>query len=214
MKKILAAVLLACSSLIYPVVAAEEATTSASETFKTKPQVVIETSKGDITLELFPNKSPITTENFLYYVNNKHYDGTLFHRVIKRFMIQGGGFNAKLEEKQTREPIVNESKNRLRNRKYTVAMARTPDPDSARAQFFINVRNNINLDYRANRPGYAVFGKVIKGMEVVDEIARQRTTSLQGFDDFPKQPIFIKRAYVINQSPDEAEVESKQQDQQ
>ena len=115
-------------------------------------------------------------------------------------MIQAGGFTRKLEEKPTLEPIKNEAKNRLRNRKFTVAMARTNEPDSARAQFFINLRNNVNLDYRPKRPGYAVFGKLVDGMAVAEDIARVKTTSLgAGFDDFPEKLIKIKRAYVLGE---------------
>src|SRR5215831_1629089 len=140
--------------------------------------VVMETSLGTIKLELFPDKSPITVKNFLGYVDDKFYDGTIFHRVISNFMIQGGGFESGLKEKGTKAPIKNESTNGVSNERGTIAMARTGDPDSATAQFYINVEDNNgkgkfkqrNLDSVRGMPGYAVFGKVIDGMDVVDKI--------------------------------------------
>lgn len=140
------------------------------------PVVVIETSMGDIKVELDQGRAPITVKNFLQYVDDKHYDGTVFHRVISNFMIQGGGFNEQLEEKPTREPIKNESNNGLSNKRGTIAMARTSDPDSASAQFYINVQDNDGLDRNPRNPGgYAVFGKVIAGMDVVDQIREVET---------------------------------------
>lgn len=133
------------------------------------------TNQGAIELELDSEKAPITAKNFERYVTEGFYDGTIFHRVIKGFMIQGGGFTAGMSEKQTHDPIVNEAKNGLKNDKYTIAMARTSDPDSATAQFFINVANNDFLNYNPGNPGYAVFGRVTKGTEVVDAIAKVRT---------------------------------------
>jgi peptidyl-prolyl cis-trans isomerase A (cyclophilin A) len=150
-----------------------------SETVDEKnPIVVMETSKGTVKIELFADKSPITVKNFLAYVDDKFYDGTIFHRVIGDFMIQGGGFEPGLKEKgKTKPPIKNESTNGVSNERTTIAMARTPDPDSATAQFFINVednngtrRNGPNLDGKRGMAGYAVFGKVIEGMDVVDKI--------------------------------------------
>lgn len=154
-------------------------------------KVVIETSKGNIELELFDERSPITVTNFLAYVDDKFYDNTIFHRVIPRFMIQGGGMNKKLQEKPVKAPIVNESKNRIHNERGTVAMARTSDPDSATAQFFINVRMNITLDHRMGTPGYTVFGKVTKGMDVVDAISVEKTQDFVMFQDVPVTPITI-----------------------
>ncbi len=156
------------------------------------PKVAMQTSHGEIVIELFEKESPITVANFLSYVDKKFYDGTIFHRVIPNFMVQGGGFTADMHEKPTAEPIVNESKNRVHNERGTLAMARTNDPDSATAQFFINVRMNITLDYRMGEAGYTVFGKVVDGMATVDDIAVQETTAFAGQPDVPKQPIVIE----------------------
>jgi len=163
------------------------------------PKVLIQTTDGDITIELFADKSPITVENFLRYVDEGHYDGTVFHRVIPNFMIQGGGFTAGLEEKATHEPIVNESRNKLHNTRGTLAMARTSDPDSATAQFFINQRSNLRLDWSPGNDGYTVFGEVIEGMQVVDIIALSDTGPAQAmttrgpsvFQDVPVKPVVI-----------------------
>ena len=163
------------------------------------PRVLMKTTDGDITIELFADKSPITVENFLRYVDDGHYDGTVFHRVISNFMIQGGGFDAELKEKPTRGPIVNESKNKLHNTRGTLAMARTSDPDSAAAQFFINQRSNLRLDWSGGKDGYTVFGEVIDGMQVVDIISLTDTGSAQAqttrgptiFQDVPVQPIVV-----------------------
>lgn len=159
----------------------------------------METSKGTIKIELFADKSPITVKNFLSYVDDKFYDGTIFHRVISDFMIQGGGFESGLKEKEkTKAPIKNESANGVANERGTIAMARTNDPDSATAQFFINVKDNPPLD---RRPGYAVFGKVIEGMDIVDKIKDVPTTTkvatVQGgqkapFKDVPEDEVVIK----------------------
>ena len=165
----------------------------------TNPRVLMKTTDGDITIELFADQSPITVENFLRYADDGHYDGTVFHRVISNFMIQGGGFDAELKEKETRDPIVNESKNRLHNTRGTLAMARTSDPNSAAAQFFINQRSNLQLDWSGGKDGYTVFGKVIDGMQVVDIISLTDTGSAQAqtprgttiFQDVPVQPIVI-----------------------
>ena len=156
------------------------------------PQVVIRTSDGDITLRLFRDKSPVTVDNFLKYVDSGFYNGTVFHRVIRDFMIQGGGFLPDMTKKETSDPIVNESKNRLHNVRGTIAMARTNDPDSATAQFFINQRNNLILDWAPNKPGYTVFGEVILGMEVVDYIATAPTAKVGSYSDIPTEAIMIK----------------------
>lgn len=166
---------------------------------KENPMVVLETSKGDIVIELNEEKAPITTANFLEYVNAGHYDGLIFHRVIKTFMIQGGGMDSSMQEKPTRDPIQNEADNGLTNDIYTVAMARTPDPNSATAQFFINVADNAFLNHTAKTPegwGYAVFGKVVEGQDVVEAIKVVPTTSKGYHDDVPVMPVTIKRAYV------------------
>jgi cyclophilin family peptidyl-prolyl cis-trans isomerase len=170
------------------------------------PVVVMKTSEGTIKIELFEDKAPITVKNFLKYVDDKHYDGTIFHRVIEDFMVQGGGFTKGLNtastreefkktEKETRAPIKNESSNGLSNARGTVAMARTPKPDSATSQFFINVKDNSRLD-KANYDdgvGYCVFGKVIDGMDVVDKIRKVKTTTIPvGFKDVPETPIIIE----------------------
>lgn len=163
------------------------------------PQVVIRTSEGDITLVLFADKAPVTVANFLSYVDSGFYSGTIFHRVIPNFMIQGGGFDRDLKEKTTREPIVNESKNRLHNTRGTIAMARTSDPNSATAQFFINQRSNLRLDWAPGREGYAVFGEVVDGMDVVDFIATAETGRAGGMGDVPVQAIVIEE--VVRQQP-------------
>ena len=155
------------------------------------------TTSGVIELELDHEKAPITSANFEQYVKEGFYNGTIFHRVIKGFMIQGGGFTAEMQQKQTRDPIVNEAKNGLANDKYTIAMARTSDPDSATAQFFINVADNAFLNYAPGNPGYAVFGKVVKGTEVVDAIAKEPTTRRGWYDDVPRNTIEITKAEVI-----------------
>lgn len=155
------------------------------------PRVTLHTDKGDIVIELYPDKAPVTVENFLQYARDGFYDGTIFHRVIRRFMIQGGGFTEDLEQKPTRDPIVNESSFDLRNERWTVAMARTSDPDSATSQFFINVGLNLSLDYKPREPGYAVFGKVIEGQNVVRDISNVKTHSVDGMDDVPVEPIHI-----------------------
>ncbi len=163
----------------------------AQEDANDNPQVIISTSAGLMTVELFADKAPVTVANFLKYVDSGHYEGTIFHRVINNFMIQGGGFTQDLEQKETRAPIVNESKNRLHNVRGTLAMARTADPDSATSQFFINHRNNLRLDWAPGKPGYTVFGKVIDGMYVVDSIASMPTGKTKGFMDVPVEPVFI-----------------------
>ncbi len=155
------------------------------------PIVQIKTSEGDITLRLFAEKSPVTVDNFLQYVDSGFYKGTIFHRVIPDFMIQGGGFLADMSEKETRDAITNESRNRLHNVRGTIAMARTDDPDSASAQFFINVRSNLRLDWAPGRDGYAVFGEVIEGMSVVDYIVTAPTHTVNGQSDVPVDAIEI-----------------------
>lgn len=166
-------------------------------------KVLMSTSLGDITLELYPDKAPKTVANFLQYADEGFYDNTIFHRVIYDFMIQGGGFTADLKQKQPHASIRNEADNGLRNDRGTIAMARTPDPHSATAQFFINHKDNDALNYRSKDFqgwGYCVFGKVAQGMAVVDKIAEQPTAKLPvpGFDDAPKQTIFIKSVKRIN----------------
>ena len=159
------------------------------------PQVLMRTSAGDIRIELFPAESPLAVANFLEDVDSGFYTGTLFHRVIPNFMIQGGGFEAEgMKEKAVRDPVPNESRNHLHNERGTLAMARTEDPDSATAQFFINVRSNLRLDfdYVTRKPGYTVFGRVLEGMDVVDGISLVRTHTVGGFDDVPEAPVVIE----------------------
>lgn len=156
------------------------------------PVVVMETSKGTIKIELFEDKSPVTVKNFLTYVDDKHYDGTIFHRVKDTFMIQGGGFDAQGKEKKTRDSIKNEASNGLSNKKGTIAMARTNDPDSATAQFFINTVDNQFLDKNERSAGYCVFGKVIEGMDVVDKIKSVKTAGGALSDWQPIDAIVIK----------------------
>ncbi len=161
------------------------------------PKVVLETSKGNIVLELSADKAPQTVKNFLAYLDAGFYNNTIFHRVIPNFMIQGGGFTADMQEKQTRAPIRNEADNGLPNRRGTIAMARTPNPHSATAQFFINTKDNDFLNYKGKTPqgwGYAVFGRVVEGMAVVDSISQVKTVTRGGFRDVPATPIVITRA--------------------
>jgi cyclophilin family peptidyl-prolyl cis-trans isomerase len=166
---------------------------SASASAGGPVKLVMETSKGTIKLELYPDKAPLTVKNFLAYVKRGHYDGTIFHRVISTFMIQGGGFDKAMTEKATEPPIANEASNGLKNDRGTIAMARTSDPDSATAQFFINVVDNapLNKDMEPSGAGYAVFGKVTGGMEVVDAIKDVPTGNKNGMDDVPNEPVVI-----------------------
>jgi cyclophilin family peptidyl-prolyl cis-trans isomerase len=167
------------------------------------PVVVIETSLGNVKVELNEEKAPITVKNFLKYVDDKHYDGTVFHRVIPTFMVQGGGFKQGVAqaqntrdmqalEKKTGEPIKNEAGNGLSNERGTLAMARTNNPDSATAQFFINVKDNKGLDRNNTNAGYAVFGKVVDGMDVVDKIKAVKTKAVGDFEDVPAEDVVIK----------------------
>ena len=162
------------------------------------PQVVLETSKGTITVELNAEKAPKSVENFLAYVESGFFDGTIFHRVMPNFMIQGGGFTPDLQKKGTRDPIYNEAKNGLKNERGTLAMARIPDPHSATAQFFINLIYNDFLDYPGTDGwGYTVFGKVTAGMDVVDDIAAVKTTSRGPHGNVPVEPaVVITKASV------------------
>ena len=155
------------------------------------PVVVLATSLGDIQLELYPDKAPLTVQSFLSYVDEQFYDGTVFHRVIPNFMIQGGGFEPGMKQKTTYAAIKNEADNGVSNDRGTLAMARTNNPDSATDQFFINVDNNKNLDRNNKSPGYAVFGKVIEGMDVVDKIRQVETHSVGGHDDVPVEDVVI-----------------------
>ena len=166
----------------------------AAKPAESGPVVVLDTSLGVIKIELNRAKAPVSVDNFLKYVNAKHYDGTIFHRVIPNFMIQGGGMDETMKEKVAGAPIKNEGQNGLRNERGTIAMARLPARDSATAQFFINVKNNTtSLDY-PNNGGYAVFGRVIEGMDVVDKIVSVRTGNKKGHENVPVTPVVIKTA--------------------
>jgi peptidyl-prolyl cis-trans isomerase B (cyclophilin B) len=165
------------------------------------PQVKLFTTKGDIILELYPDKAPKTVENFLNYVDLGFYNGLIFHRVIKGFMIQGGGMTVKMEQKKPLPPIQNEADNGFKNDRGTIAMARQPKPHTATSQFFINTVDNIQLNFKNKKStsawGYCVFGKVIKGMDVVDAIENLPTGNKNGYDDVPKIEVVIKKAVLL-----------------
>lgn len=163
-------------------------------------KVKLETTMGDIVIELNEKAAPVTVKNFLAYTGEGFYDGTIFHRVIPGFMIQGGGFTSDMVQKKPHEPIVNEASNGLKNDRGTIAMARTNNPNSATCQFFINHKDNPSLNYAgANNPGYAVFGKVVEGMETVDKIAAVKTTRKGPHADVPVEPVVIKSAKVVSE---------------
>lgn len=165
------------------------------------PKVEMMTSKGKIVIELYPEKAPETAKNFLNYVDTKYYDGTIFHRVIRGFMIQGGGFTPDMKRKAAGTPIKNEADNALKNDRGTIAMARTSDPHSATAQFFINSVNNDFLNHKSKTGqgwGYAVFGKVIEGMDVVDAISAVKTVTRSPYRDVPAETVQINSAQVLN----------------
>lgn len=163
-----------------------------------QPSVLVKTSEGDFTVVLHADKAPVTVKNFLQYVSDKHYDGTIFHRVIDGFMIQGGGFTAAMQEKATRAPIQLEASNGLKNARGTIAMARTMNPNSATAQFFINVVDNPNLNAPApDGYGYAVFGTVTKGMDTVDKIRKTPTGFKNGYSDVPVNPVTIQSITLL-----------------
>ena len=160
--------------------------------------VLLTTNHGQITLELDADKAPKTVENFLNYVKSGHYDGTIFHRVIDGFMIQGGGFSPDMRQKPTEDPVENEADNGLTNDRYTIAMARTSDPHSASAQFFINVNDNDFLNYPGSDGwGYCVFGKVTSGTEVVDKIGKVETGRRSMFSDVPSEDVVIEKAEIV-----------------
>jgi peptidyl-prolyl cis-trans isomerase A (cyclophilin A) len=162
------------------------------------PHVVLTTSFGDVEIELNQDKAPVSTQNFLKYVDSNFYNNTIFHRVIPGFMAQGGGFTAQMVQKPTNDPIKNEADNGLHNVRGTVAMARTSDVNSATSQFFINVKDNAMLDHGARDYGYAVFGKVVKGMDVVDQIVNSPAGNKSGMQNVPLDPILIKTAKRVN----------------
>jgi cyclophilin family peptidyl-prolyl cis-trans isomerase len=164
------------------------------------PMVLMSTSMGDIKIELYEDKAPVTVKNFLGYVNDKFYDGTIFHRVIPNFMIQGGGFDKDMKQKATKAPIKNEATNELKNDAGTIAMARTGVVDSATAQFFVSVKDNDFLNHRDESPqgfGYAVFGKVVDGMDVVHKIEHVQTTTKGMYQNVPVEPVVIKSVTLV-----------------
>jgi peptidyl-prolyl cis-trans isomerase B (cyclophilin B) len=164
------------------------------------PRVALDTTKGRIVIELYADKAPKTVKSFLDYVKAGFYNGTIFHRVIPGFMVQGGGFTPDMTEKPTRPPIPNEADNGLQNQRGTLAMARTSDPNSAASEFFINVANNTPLNFRGKTPdgwGYAVFGNVVEGMDVVDAIVQVPTTTKGPYENVPVQPVVIQKATIL-----------------
>lgn len=156
--------------------------------------VLFKTSLGEFTVELEPKEAPITVENFLRYVDDGFFDGTIFHRIVPGFVIQGGGLTPEFTQKETRAPIKNEAANGLRNLRGTLSMARTNAVDSATSQFFVNLKDNAFLDYKTGNAGYAVFGRVTRGMDVIDKIAKVRTGKLKGYDDAPLESVRIESA--------------------
>jgi peptidyl-prolyl cis-trans isomerase A (cyclophilin A) len=180
---------------------AQEGAAKSEAPASANPRVTLETTLGTIVLELFPDKAPKTVENFLGYAESGFYEGTLFHRVIPGFMIQAGAYTTDFQEKDTRAPVENESRNGLSNTRGTVAMARFPDPDSATSQFYINVVDNPSLDY-PSYGGYTVFGKVVKGMDVADAISKVPTTRRGSLSDLPREPVVIDKVTVENAGGD------------
>lgn len=196
---LIAAALLTCGPLLAETKAAAQSADKSAQAPAPAPRVALRTNQGVIVVELDPVRAPNTVGNFLEYVKAGFYNGTIFHRVIPDFMIQGGGYNAGLQYKPTRPPIQNEATNGLKNTRGTIAMARTNDPHSASSQFFINLVDNAFLDYRGEAQwGYAVFGKVVEGMDVVDKIAKIPTTARSAeFANFPTEPVVIEKAELL-----------------
>lgn len=190
-----------CSEKTNKAQADKKVVNSERNIVKSQSNVVkLETSMGNIVIELNEQAAPVTVKNFLRYVEAGFYDGLIFHRVIPGFMIQGGGFTKQMVKKETRDPIINEARNGLSNKQGTIAMARSSNPDSATAQFFINHRDNDFLNYVDDKSaGYAVFGKVTEGMDVVDAIASVETTTKNGMDDVPVEPVTIQSAKVVQE---------------
>lgn len=175
----------------------------AADATSANPKVVLETSQGPITIELFAAEAPLASANFLEYVKSGFYDGTIFHRIVPGFVIQGGGFTAGMAQKGTRPPIKNEANNGMTNQRGTLAMARRQDPDSASSQFFVNLTDNDFLNHQAETAtgwGYAVFGRVVAGMDIVDAIARSPTGVVGGMPDVPLTPVTVNSAHVAGAS--------------
>ena len=198
MQKTMAILLL---SLVSSLVAAQQ-----------NPQVSLKTDLGTIVIELYPKEAPITVANFLEYVDSKFYDGTIFHRVIPGFVVQGGGMNFEFAGKATRDPIKNESSNGLKNDYKTLSMARTNDPDSATSQFFINLRANPSLDAKETKPGYAVFGKVVEGMDVVEKIVAEPRGMFRAFPDAPNYAVRILSATRLDKNNQSATGQTERKD--
>ena len=179
---------------------AQDGPGTAAEPTNAKPRVTLTTTLGDIVLELDQRSAPVTVDNFLQYVREGHYDGTIFHRVISGFMVQGGGYTPELSARPTRAAIMNEAPNGLKNTRGTVAMARTNDPHSATAQFFINVADNASLDHVATTDsrswGYAVFGEVVEGADIVEKIRTSQTRREGAFENLPVEPVIIEKATI------------------
>jgi len=191
--------------LLTPILGAcsDQEQSAATPAAADNPRVLMQTSMGELVIELYPQQAPISVANFLQYVDDGFYDGTIFHRVIDGFMIQGGGFTQEFEKKGTRPPILNEADNGLRNAIGTLAMARTGEPHSATSQFFINVANNTSLDFREKTPrawGYAVFGRVVKGMELVKAIKSVPTGSRGMYQDVPTTSIVIQKVSRLGET--------------
>ena len=197
-KTLIALSAMATLMVVSPLQAQEEAAAESATSAIDNPTVIINTNFGSITLELDAEKAPITVENFLSYANEGYYEGTVFHRVISHFMIQGGGMTEDLTPKPTAEPIKNEAHNGLSNVRGSIAMARTNNPDSATSQFFINVQDNLALNHGPTSPGYTVFGHVTEGMEVVDDIRFVETTSNPPYHDVPVEPVIIESVEVVS----------------
>lgn len=198
--KLLQIFFLSLAFVITPVIAAGDTSNPNQGKSMSNPQVKLLTNQGEILIELDAEKAPKTVENFLNYVNEGFYNGTIFHRVINNFMVQGGGFEPGMQQKQTNAPIENEANNGLKNDRYTLAMARTPDPHSASSQFFINVADNDFLNFSAPTSqgwGYAVFGRVIEGTDVVDAIKGVKTGSKGFHQDVPTEDVIIESAVVV-----------------
>ena len=194
-KFIIIAQYLTLALLLSPAVQAEKAS-------QTKEFATIQTSLGTIKLELFRDKAPLTVDNFIQYAKSGFYNGTVFHRVIPDFMIQGGGFGTNLARKETKAPIKNEAQPFVPNARGTIAMARTNDPNSATSQFFINVKNNAFLNKNTGNPGYAVFGEVTEGMDIADKISRVATGTQGGMGDVPKEAIVIRAIEISSTTVD------------
>ena len=171
------------------------------------PMVLLKTNLGEMKIELYQEKAPITVENFLKYVEDGFFDGTIFHRVMPDFVIQGGGYDKDMEKKKTRAPIKNEGKNGVKNLKYTLSMARTNDPDSATSQFFVNLKDNDSLDPSSFNPaGYAVFGKVVEGQKIVDKIGKVKTRYINPQWSAPLEPVVIEKAVLIETKDEKSEL--------